>query len=125
MPGVFSGQAFKFRLAIESVDVNAIPYALDFNWQVQLPARIDHYLNQSIASGGTTITFEPDYTTSPGPFNGGPDNVLPAVQVDWGMQTAVDYTISGLSLSQLTIQFFNSVGSPVAATGVSVIVEGY
>jgi hypothetical protein len=50
---------------------------------------------------------------------------LPAVQVDWGMQAAVDYTISGLSLSQLTIQFFNSSGSPVAATGVTIIVEGF
>jgi hypothetical protein len=125
VPGVFSGQTFRFRLALQTSDPNSIPYALAFNWQVQLPARIDHYLNQSIASGGATIVFEPDYAATPGAFNGGPDHALPAVQVDWGMQTAVDYTISGLSLSQLTVQFFDSTGSPTAATGVSIIVEGY
>jgi hypothetical protein len=35
------------------------------------------------------------------------------------------YTITGLSLSRLTIAFFDKSGAPVAANGVTVIVEGY
>jgi hypothetical protein len=36
-----------------------------------------------------------------------------------------DYTIAGLSLSQLTIAFFDKSGAPVVANGVTIIVEGY
>jgi hypothetical protein len=125
VPGVYLGQAWNFRLALESQSANAIPYALAFNFTVQLPARIDHYQHQSIAAGGTTITFQRDGTTTPAAFNGGPGaNGLPYCSVSWQATAGDTYTITGLSLSQLTIQFFNG-GGGVPRSNVNITVEGY
>jgi putative tail protein len=125
VPGVYPGQAWNLRLALESQSTNVIPYALAFNYTVQLPARIDHYQHQSIAAGGTTITFQRDGTTAPAAFNGGPGaNGLPYYSVSWQATAGDTYTISGLSLSQLTIQFLNG-GSGVARSNVNITVEGY
>jgi hypothetical protein len=109
-----------------TTDPDTIAYAPVFNYSVQVQARIDHYQNLSVPATGLTIIFQPDGASTPGAFNAGPPpGTLPTVNVDWAMQAAVDYTIAGLSLSQLTIAFFDNSGAPVAATGVTVIVEGY
>jgi hypothetical protein len=97
-----------------------------FNYSVQVQARIDHYQNLTVPAAGLTVVFRPDGAAAPGAFNAGPPpGMAPLVNVDWGMQAAVDYTITGLSLSRLTIAFFDKSGAPVAANGVTVIVEGY
>ena len=126
VPGVQQGRFVQFRLALLTNDPLSIPYALSFNYQAQVAARIDHYQNLSVPSAGYAIVFQPDGASAPGPFNGGPKaGNLPAVNVDWGVQTAVDYAITAFTNAGLTIQFFNSVGAPVAATGVQVQVQGY
>jgi hypothetical protein len=126
VPGVQLGRAFWFRLAMMTTDPDTIAYAPVFNYSVQVQARIDHYQNLSVPATGLTIIFRPDGAGAPGAFNAGPPpGTLPTVNVDWAMQAAVDYTIAGLSPSQLTIAFFDNSGAPVAATGVTVIVEGY
>lgn len=124
VPGVFPGNAWRFRLALTTVDVSIYALAEAFNYSVQLPPRIDHYQNQAIGSGGTTITFAQDATPStPEPFNGGPGaNGSPYVSVAWQNQSGDTYTITGLSLSQMTIQFQN--GSGVARTA-NITVEGF
>ena len=92
---------------------------------MQVPTRLDHYQNQSIGSNGTTITFQPDGAASAAPFNGGPNaQNLPYVNVSWAQQAGDSFTITGLSKSSLTIQFFNG-GVGVARTGVNIDVEGY
>jgi hypothetical protein len=92
---------------------------------VQLPSRIDHYQNQSVGSGGLTITFQRDGTTAPAAFNGGPSSAdLPYVSVSWQPTAGDQYTISGLSLSHLIIQFSNG-GLFVARDNVNITVEGF
>ncbi len=125
VPGVFPGQAWNFRLALQSNDPNTIAYALAFNFQVQLPARIDHYQGLTVPSGGLTIAFQRDGTATPAPFNGGPGaNDVPYYSVSWQAQPGDIYQIAGLSLSQLTITFLNA-GVPVTRSGVNLTVEGY
>ncbi len=125
VPGVFAGMAWNFRLALQSNDPNTIAYALAFNFQIQLPARIDHYQNLGVPSIGLTIVFQRDGTATPAPFNGGPGlNDVPYYSVSWQATAGDTYQISGLSLSQLTITFFNG-GVAQLRTGVNVTVEGY
>jgi hypothetical protein len=125
VPGVFPGNAWNFRLGLESQAGNIIPFATAFNFAVQLPARIDHYQGLTVPAGGLTITFNLDGTTTPAPFNGGPGSAsVPYYNVSWPAVAGDTYTITGLSLAALTIQFFNG-GSPVARAGVNIDVEGY
>jgi hypothetical protein len=126
VPGVYPAQAWNFRLALQSDNAAVYPEALAFSFAVQLPARIDHYQNQAVGPGGETITFARDSAPStPAPFNGGPGtNGTPYLSVSWSGQTGDTYQITGLSLSHLTIQFFNSGGTPVARTA-NIDVEGY
>jgi hypothetical protein len=125
VPGVFPAMAWNFRLALLSSDPNTIAEALAFNYAVQLPPRIDHYQQQSVPSGGLTITFKRDGTATSAAFNGGPGaNDLPYVNVSWQPTAGDQYTISGLSLSQLTIRFTNG-GSFVERDNVNITVEGF
>ncbi len=125
-PNVYPAQAWYFRLALETVDPASIPYALAFNFQVQLPSRIDHYQNLTVSSGGLTITFAQDGAPStPAPFNGGPAaNGLPYYNVS---NSNPFWKVTGLTLSQLTITFYTdgTYTTPTTATGVNVNVEGY
>ncbi len=89
VPGVQSGRAFQFRIAMESADAATLAICTAFNYKVQIPARIDHYQNQTISGAGTTLTFQPDNAATPGAFNGGPAaNNLPYVSVAYPQQTA-------------------------------------
>jgi Putative phage tail protein len=125
VPGVFPAAAWDFRLALLSNDPNTIPTALAFNYTVQLPSRIDHYQNQSVPSGGLTILFKRDGTAALAQFNGGPGSGdLPYVSVSWPPTAGDQYSISALSLSQLTIRFSNG-GSFVARSNVNITVEGF
>jgi len=125
VPGVYLGRRFNFRMTLVTYDPAIIPYCLSFKYTVLVPSRIDHYLAQSISSGGTTITFKPDGAGSSGAFNGGPNaGNLPAVSLAW-QETAGDvYQLSGLTKSQVTITILNG-GVGVNRTGVDVYVEGY
>lgn len=123
-PGVFVGATFNFRIAMETSDPNSIPFCEAFSYTVQVPFRVDHYQNESIASGGTAITFQPDGASS-APFNSGPNGAaLPLVNVGWQATAGDTYVISSFTLSGLTIQFFNSAVG-VARTGVNITVEGF
>jgi len=124
VPGVFPAEAWKLRLALSSTNVQAVPTALNFSYTVQFPLRTDHYLNQSIAAGGTAITFQPDGAGSPAAFNAGPSggNAV-AIQVDWQNSSGDTYVITNQTLSGFTLQFKNG-GSGVARSGVTFIVQG-
>jgi hypothetical protein len=127
VPGVYPAMAWNFRLALQSSDPNTIAEALAFSFAVQLPSRIDHYQQQTVPSGGSglTIAFRRDGTTTPALFNGGPGaNDLPYVSVSWQPTAGDQYSISGLSLSQLTIAFTNG-GSRVERDNVNITVEGF
>jgi hypothetical protein len=125
VPGVYVGRVFKFRVVLTSIDGQAIAYCLAFSYQVTVPARTDNYMQQAIPNTGLTITFKPDGAAAAGAFNGGPNNhATPAVSVDGQFQTGDTYQITGLSLSQLTIVFYDNTGTAVARTA-DIHVQGY
>jgi hypothetical protein len=131
VPGVQLGQSFWFRLALETEDPGSIPYALSFNYQVQTPARIDHYQNRTVPTAGLTIVFTPDNSTTTAPFNGGPyqnnqPGAVPYVSVSWSNgSTGEYYVITALSLTSMTITFYNSSAVAIQQTGVNIDVEGF
>lgn len=124
-PGVFVGRTFNFRIAMETSDPNSIPFCEAFSYTVQVPFRVDHFQNQSIAAGGTAIAFRPDGAAA-APFNSGPNGAaLPYYNVSWQPTAGDTYVISAFTLSGLTIQFFNPPGTGVARTGVNIDIEGF
>jgi hypothetical protein len=134
VPGVYPALAWKFRVALESSALAAVAVCDAFNFTVQFPLRTDHYLNQSVGTGGLTIAFTPDGSATAQAFNTGPTGTgsYPAVQVDWANTSGDTYTITnsagvnggvGPSLSGMTITFFNG-GVAVARTGVTIVVAG-
>ncbi len=127
VPGVQFGRAFQFRIALESVDPTTIAYALAFNYQVQVPARIDHYLGQRVPPAGLAIAFTPDGASTPAPFNAGVNTMNPtklAIQVDWQATAGDAYQIGAQTLSGMTLTFTNG-GVAVERDNVTIIVEGY
>jgi hypothetical protein len=125
-PGVYPGRYFKFRLVVSNASIaTATGNVTALKTTISIPPRIDHYQNQSIAAGGNTIVFQPDGAVATRPFNGGPNgSTVPYVNVTWQNHSGDVLVISGLSLSQLTIQITNG-GAGVARTGVNIDVEGY
>lgn len=124
-PGTYQGQYAWFGVTVEAPSAQVQGALLAFNAQASVPARIDHYQNLSIASGGTTITFIPDGATSAAPFNKGPNGAsLPFVLVTYNNQSGDVLSVTSLSLSGVTIEILNS-GVGVARSGVNVTVEGY
>jgi len=125
VPGVFPATAWKLRVGMESSAPDAEPVCSAFAYNVNFPTRTDNYLNQSVPSTGLTIVFTPDGSLTAQPFNAGVNGaVIPRVQVDWQAQTGDTYQMTGLSLSQLTLTFFNSSNVAVTRTGVTVVVQG-
>ncbi len=126
VPGNYTGQWFKLRGVVLSTTPTVRADLLKFSIKASVPARIDHYQNQSIPAGGLTITFQPDGATGPAPFNGGPNgNPVPYWNVTAGSLSAGDVLdIVSLSLSSMTIKILNG-GVGAARSGVNIDVEGY
>jgi hypothetical protein len=126
VPGVYSGRAFQFRLALTSIDAKTIALALAFNYIVQVPNRVDHYQGVSMPATGLVLSFQPDGAAGPGAFNGGPAGaLLPYVSVPGiGMQSGDTVVISNESLAGMTITITNG-GVAVARAGVNIDVSGF
>jgi hypothetical protein len=126
VPGVYSGRWARFRVNIGCSNPNVNAQLDTLSIMISVPARIDHYQNLSVPSGGLTITFTPDGTTIPAPFNGGPNGAaLPMFSAPQWLQQAGDtYQITSLTLSSLKLQILNG-GAGVARTGVAISVEGF
>ena len=125
VPGAYSGRKFKARMQIITLDPQTAAALLTFTFTVAAPQRDDHYLGVSIASGGTTISFKPDGSSTAVAFNGGPNGAaLPAVQgTILGASSGDTLVISSLSASGCTVQILNG-GTGVART-VNLLVQGY
>ena len=125
-PSVVAARWVQFRIALQTSDAQTIAACTAFLWSVAVPGRVDHYQNQSCASAGLTVTFEPDGTATTAAFNGGPDGAsLPYISLDsWAQATGEYFTITSLSLSAVTIKFFNSSGTAIAMTAINFKAEG-
>ena len=123
--GIYSALKFKARMQLKTYDSQTIAYLTSFIFMVDVPDRDDHYINQAIASGGTTVMWIPDGASTPAAFNGGNGNaLLPSIQVTILNALQGDTVVlSSVSLSSGTIQIVNS-GSGVARN-VNVLVQGY
>ncbi len=122
-PGVFPATAWKLRIGLQTSSPAAVPTCSAFAFSGQFPTRTDNYVDESVPAGGLTIVFTPDGSTTAQPFNSGVNgNPLPSVQVDWQASAGDTYQITGLSLAQLTITFFNG-GVAVARTA-TIVVQG-
>lgn len=130
VPGVYRTRLIKLRFVLSTVNPATIAYGLKFSFTASVEPRIDHYQNLSVGTGGVTVTFEPDDSSIAAPFNGGPllggagNNPLPFYSISWPNLAGDVLVIDALSLSAMTFHFENG-GSPVARTGVNLIVEGY
>ncbi len=96
-----------------------------FIFTVDVPDRVDHFNNVSIASGsGTAITFRPDGGSNAA-FNGGNGGAsLPNVQVTINNAQAGDLVVvSSLTLSGCNVQILN--GGSGVARNVNILVQGY
>lgn len=124
--GVYNLWDVKARMVIRSLDpVNVVAVLTQFVFSVYAPTRTDHPLvNFALPPAGQTVTFAPDGGLPAAAFNGGPNggNIAPSPGVTLpnpaafpGTQAANlslvsgdDIFITGLSLSQLTIQVKNA-----------------
>lgn len=124
--GQYVGNGFKARMQLETMDPTVQAVLEEFIFAVDVPDRNDHYINLSIASGGTTLNFQPDGAVSAIPFNGGPAGspTEPSVQVTILSSSAGDQLVlSSVSLTSCTIQIMN--GGVGVARNVNVLAQGY
>lgn len=123
--GTYLGRKFKARMQIQSIDPLTIAYLTSFTFTVYAPTRVDHFVNKAILATGTALTFVPDGSSTPTPFNGGPNSATqPNILVNILNAQPGDVPItSGVTLSQCTVQVQNNgVG---VARSCNVFVEGF
>jgi len=124
--GTYNAMAFTARMQIQVDDPQTQAILSGFVLSVDVPDRDDHYVNLSLASGGTAITFTPDGSSTAAAFNGGPQGspTQPAIQVTiLNAQTGDLAVVSGVSLSGCTVQVLN--GGAGVARNVNVLAQGY
>jgi hypothetical protein len=129
--GFYSAQAFNMQIFLQSTDSNTIASVSAFSYAVHIPSRIDHLIGASVpgTAGGLTVTFQPDDSGTPAPFNGGPGGVpslpgLPTWQASITNESSGDLlTVTSLTLSGAVVKVSNA-GSPVART-VNIEFAGY
>lgn len=131
VPGVYRAEFIGYRVSFHTDDPQTIAYLTSLLAQVTIPARIDHYIGNSVLAGGLQIVFMPDDAIAFKPFNGGPlvgglnNHPLPAVSMDWPGHPEVNFKIDSLDLTQITFHFEDISGTHVAVSGVDTYVEGY
>jgi Putative phage tail protein len=131
VPGVYRAEFIGYRVVFSTIEPLTIAYLTALQAQVTIPARIDHYMGNTVPTTGLQIIFEPDDATLVRPFNGGPlvgginNHPLPAVSMDWPGHPEVNFKIDSLDLSQITFHFEDATTAHVLVTGVDTYVEGY
>jgi hypothetical protein len=123
--GQYVGDKFDARCQLITYDSTVQAHLSEFFFSVDVPDRVDHYTNIALLAGGSTVTFQPDYASSPAPFNGGPGGaIVPNIQVTiLGATAGDDVVVSGVSLSGCTVQVVN--GGVGVVRNVSVVAQGY
>ena len=115
--GAYAAMVFDFRVVLASSEASVSAVLTGFTVAVDAPDRTDSFPAQSVASGGSTITFT-------APFNGGPGgSATPNVQATILNASPGDDLIVTVTASAITAQVKNG-GAGVART-VSFIAQGY
>lgn len=131
-PGVYPGRFAKFRVILNTIDPATIAYCVKFIFQALIPARVDQVNNVTVPASGLAITFTPNGTTTPRPFNGGPkvsgsssNANVPAWNASITNATpGDDVIVSNLTLTGCTV-FVQNGGIDVTRAGVNLQFFGY
>ena len=125
IPGTYLGQYFNFQLDLNSSSPQVQAVVSDFNYTVNVPDRIDDYVNETVPTGGLTIIYTPNGSNTAAPFNSGPGNaVLPQVQITITDEQAGDtLVITTNTLASLVFHVTNG-GTPVPRTA-NILVRGF
>lgn len=99
VPGTYTARYFRFVVTMDSSDPSLSAYLYGLRAYFDLLERQLHFSNQSIASGGTTISFSPPFA------------VLQTIQVtNQGGATGDTNKTSARSTSGVTINLYTSAG---------------
>ena len=124
--GSYLARKFKARMQLQTLDPTVEALLSGFTFAVDVPDRDDHIVNLSVPSGGTTVTFKPDGSTTAVSFNGGTQGspTIPHIQVTiLAAQNGDVAVISSVSLSSCFVQVLN--GGTGVARSVNLLVQGY
>lgn len=105
--GDYTARGFKFKLVLNSTDVNATPQVNTLGMEIDMPDRViaENDIASGTSSSGKVITFS-------GAFKG-----LGGIGISAGNLASGDYyAITNKSATGFTIKFFNSGGSVVNRT---------
>lgn len=124
VPGQYQGRFINWRIVIQAPNPTIQGIIDGFKAQCSVDDRVDHYLNQTVPTGGLAITFTPDGVEDTAAFNAGPNNNnTPLIQVTQ-LQAGDTPVVSDLTLSGCTVTIFNG-GVAVARSTVNIIAEGF
>ena len=103
--GDYSARAFQWRVILTSSLPGVTPSISALSVTVDMPDRLESDNNVACGTGGLTVTFSPAFKATP------------AIAVaDQNLATGDYKTITSITSSGFTIQYFNSSGTPVART---------
>lgn len=123
--GTYSARKFKARMQIQTSDVQTQAILESFVFSVDVPDRDDHYIGLAVPSGGLALSFKPDGSASPAPFNGGPGSAtIPSLQGTIVSASQGDtLVVSAETLSGCTLQVIN--GGVGVARSVNLLAQGF
>ena len=124
-PGTYQTRFLNFAMVLNTIDPLTIAYNLQYAITVTIPARIDQYSLTTSASGGTTLTFQPNGASSPAAFNGGNG---PGSTPIWSggivnAQTGDTLVVNSITKSSCAVAVTN--GGSYVSRAVSLIFQGY
>lgn len=100
--GYATGRMFRFRFVADAVDKGHRIMILDGPIELDMPDRVWRSTNHTIASGGTTINFNPAFRATP----------IIALTLE-GAGNAVRYEVVSINRLAVTLKLINSSGSAV------------
>lgn len=114
-PGAYRFRYVRFRVTLYTTDTTMTfrPFLAELGIKIDVPDRVLHFADQAVPSGGLTLSFSPAFVG------------LETVQVTLQGATVGDtYTVTGKSVSGVTINVFSAAGAAKAGN-VDVDVFGY
>ena len=111
--GAYNFRYLKVRVDLATTDTDYLPFMSGLVVHVDVPDRVMHFKNVAVSAGGATISFSPAFV--------GVNTVQATLQ---SALSGDRYTVTGKSTTGVTVNIFDSAGSPKSGT-VDVDVFGY
>lgn len=102
-PGAYTFRYLRVRATLTTDNITILPYLTRLIVRIDVPDRVLHFGDVAIPIGGATLTFSPAFVG------------VQTVQVTLQSAASGDrFTVTGKSNSAVTVQVFDSAGSPKA-----------